>query len=161
MSRLITIVLTVSLFAGSAIADGDISSAIVGGERATQGQFPYRVSFRNIDFGDIHGCGGSILNDRWIVTAAHCFGYFDRQEELRQVEAVAGSITPRKSGFRYQLTRFVIHPLWIRSFVNFHDVALVQTNRAIIFTPLIQPIGISRRRVNAGDVVTVAGWGME
>lgn len=32
----------------SAIADEDVSSAIVGGERATQAQFPYRVSFRKL-----------------------------------------------------------------------------------------------------------------
>lgn len=36
-------------------ADEEASKLVVGGERATQGQFPYRVSLRNIDFDDFHG----------------------------------------------------------------------------------------------------------
>lgn len=77
--------------------------------------------------------------------------------------AVAGSINPRNSGVRYNLTQFVIHPLWIRTMpgMNPNDVALVRTDRPIAFNDLVQPIRISRQRVRAGDVVVAAGWGGE
>lgn len=42
---------------------------IVGGYEAPEGAFPYQISLRN---NNRHFCGGSILNSRWIVTAAHC-----------------------------------------------------------------------------------------
>ncbi|XP_031783595.1 chymotrypsin-2 [Nasonia vitripennis] len=42
---------------------------IVGGSDAPDGKYPYQVSLRAPSS---HLCGGSILNKRWILTAAHC-----------------------------------------------------------------------------------------
>lgn len=47
----------------------DTSGRVVGGDRADEGQFPYVISLRR---GDDHMCGGSIINEYWILTAAHC-----------------------------------------------------------------------------------------
>lgn len=46
---------------------------IVGGYDAKNGEFPYQVSIR---INNKHFCGGSILNQYYILTAAHCLqGY--------------------------------------------------------------------------------------
>jgi secreted trypsin-like serine protease len=45
------------------------SNRIVGGQPAKPGQFPYMVS---LQLGGWHFCGGSILNEWVILTAAHC-----------------------------------------------------------------------------------------
>lgn len=42
---------------------------IVGGADATTGQFPYQISLR---LTNIHNCGGSIIDNQWILTAGHC-----------------------------------------------------------------------------------------
>lgn len=42
----------------------------MGGENGTLGQFPFQVSLRNPR--NRHFCGGSILSERWVITAAHC-----------------------------------------------------------------------------------------
>lgn len=48
---------------------------IVGGEEAPAGKYPWQVSL-GVSWiaapDDAHFCGGSILNNKWILTAAHC-----------------------------------------------------------------------------------------
>lgn len=42
---------------------------VIGGEQAEDGAFPYQVSVRV--YGQ-HNCGGAIIANQWILTAAHC-----------------------------------------------------------------------------------------
>lgn len=46
---------------------------IVGGDLAELGQFPYQVAIYFIDKDKkTFICGGSIVNEEWVLTAAHC-----------------------------------------------------------------------------------------
>ncbi|KAG5313341.1 FA9 factor, partial [Acromyrmex insinuator] len=46
-----------------------ISSQVVGGEEAGVGSYPFIVSLQIFSQ---HFCAGSILNEKWIITAGHC-----------------------------------------------------------------------------------------
>ena len=52
----------------------DVDGKIVGGRPATSGEVPYIVSLQRSGWagGFSHSCGGSILNENTIITAAHC-----------------------------------------------------------------------------------------
>lgn len=45
---------------------------IVGGSTIDIIDVPWQVSLKNIANGNNHFCGGSIISDMWIITAAHC-----------------------------------------------------------------------------------------
>ncbi|KAM9457474.1 testisin-like [Clarias gariepinus] len=47
-----------------------LNTKIVGGQDAVPGSWPWQVSLQV--FGS-HFCGGSLINNRWVLSAAHCF----------------------------------------------------------------------------------------
>jgi len=58
---------------------GTITSRIVEGENASLGEFPWMVSlFGREQIGDQvinYYCGGALINQYWILTAANCFNH--------------------------------------------------------------------------------------
>ena len=45
------------------------ANRITGGSTASRGQFPWQVAL-TIDAA--YFCGGSLISNRWVLTAAHC-----------------------------------------------------------------------------------------
>ena len=43
---------------------------IVGGTEAARNRWPWQVSLQTSQ--GHHFCGGSLINDQWLLTAAHC-----------------------------------------------------------------------------------------
>ena len=64
-------------FCGTTMFD-EPTYKIVGGSQSKVGEFPWQVSIQT-SFG--HWCGGAIINNNWIISAAHCFMMNDRADD--------------------------------------------------------------------------------
>ncbi|WP_462054975.1 trypsin-like serine protease, partial [Vibrio cholerae] len=65
-----TLLFTSFQFSASGTESG-VSSRIIGGEQAPVGAWPYMVSLTTRDK-SMAWCGGSLLSERYVLTAAHC-----------------------------------------------------------------------------------------
>jgi len=100
-------------------------------------------------------CGGAILNEQWIVTAAHC---------LFNMNHVFVTIGDRSKLFHEEdevqvfPEHFFVHPHFDKtSMVN--DVALIKLPKPIPFTDKIQPVCLAKTVPAPGTSCFVAGWG--
>lgn len=51
----------------------NIEGRITGGSTASVGQFPYQVGLSlKVSTYSSAWCGGSLINNQWVLTAAHC-----------------------------------------------------------------------------------------
>src|SRR5581483_9979196 len=66
----------------AAVLDAEISTRIVGGERAEDYAWPWQVVVyvRNKRGNFSMSCGGSLINSGWVLTAAHCVNSLDPED---------------------------------------------------------------------------------
>ncbi|OXU29928.1 hypothetical protein TSAR_004391 [Trichomalopsis sarcophagae] len=126
---------------------------VVGGSDAPDGKYPYQVSLQAYG---MHLCGGSILNKRWILTAAHCLIYI----EAESIEVHAG--TNKLFGGNdhvYQADYITSHKEFSMKSLN-HDIGLVRVNKDIVFNEKVQPISLPTHDVSKVDTPAIlTGWG--
>ena len=79
----------------------EINRRIVGGSEANFGQFPWQAqiwTFKPYNDTPIFSCGGTLISDELILTAAHCVPFKDpeRYGIIRVVEFSSGGYKIRK-----------------------------------------------------------------
>ncbi|KAK4872919.1 hypothetical protein RN001_014948 [Aquatica leii] len=124
---------------------------IIGGSDAEIGQYPHQVSLR---LGK-HFCGGSIISDNWILTAAHCVVSVD----MNQVDVVVGTNTLRSGGLKYSVAKDVPHQDY-NSITTKNDIALLQLRQFIAFSNTVQIIALADNPAPTTTSCMFSGWGL-
>jgi len=154
--RLIAILSVLPILA-SPLAAQEIIEAfhqrIVGGEPTDIKMHPWQVAL-NIRLGDqTFLCGGSIIADRWVLTAAHCFSSDTKPGEAK---AKAGATNYVTAGTWSDVVKIVIHPAYDPK-THENDLALVELgsrpNGRVI------PLIVAGARIPIGQLLEVTGWG--
>lgn len=140
------------------------SDRIYGGDEAKVGQFPHQALLQLKQFGFVHVCGGSIISNRFVLTAAHC--QRSPHHSAYKYRVVTGA--HRKDGINgtaYAVKRWLVHEEYHlnvtkTSVIIRNDIALIETDTAIVFSKLVAPIGINHRFVKEGVKAVTSGWGL-
>nr|Q27081.1 RecName: Full=Clotting factor B; AltName: Full=Coagulation factor B; Contains: RecName: Full=Clotting factor B light chain; Contains: RecName: Full=Clotting factor B heavy chain; Flags: Precursor [Tachypleus tridentatus]BAA03528.1 coagulation factor B precursor [Tachypleus tridentatus] len=135
---------------------------IAGGVEAKIGAWPWMaaVFVKNFGIGRFH-CAGSIISNKYILSAAHAFLIGGRKlTPTRLAVRVGGHYIKR--GQEYPVKDVIIHPHYVEK-ENYNDIAIIELKEELNFTDLVNPICLPDPETVTDPlkdrIVTAAGWG--
>ncbi|CAB1456522.1 unnamed protein product [Pleuronectes platessa] len=132
-----------------------INTRIIGGQTATPGDWPWQVS---LVMDGAHGCGGSLINDQWVMTAAHCI-----TGSGSDVTVYLGRFNqsgPNPNEVSRTIAQAECHPSY-DTLTYENDICLLKLSSPVNFTDYIQPVCLADANsiLHSGVSTWVAGWG--
>ena len=136
---------------------------IVGGEDCDISEYPWQAAI----YASGYLCGASVINQYWVITAAHCVEENNQVIPAESITIGVGSSNEYaglfgSGGDEYDVEEVISHPNYGWSG---NDIALLRTKEPIVFNDDVQPISIiCSEQVAAGAqdpgvISTITGWG--
>ncbi|XP_011504804.1 PREDICTED: chymotrypsin-1-like [Ceratosolen solmsi marchali] len=140
---------------------------IIGGNNTRIYKNPFMASLRYIE-SNIIFCGGSIISNKHILTAAHCV--FRELDNVNSIVVYTGiALTRSTSGWSHTIDTIVCHPEFTgedsdddedsNDEIYVHDLAIITVNEEIRLNFLQNVINLPNREIYDDDSGYVLGWG--
>ncbi|NP_001089634.1 uncharacterized protein LOC734694 precursor [Xenopus laevis] len=134
-----------------------VSRRIMGGQDSQEGRWPWQVSLRR---NGKHFCGGTLISNLWVVSAAHCFPN----------PSIASSVTVFLGSYKIGQPDGNEVPIAVKRVYNnstYHnegdsgDISLIELVKEVTYTNYILPVCLPDSTVTfpRGLKCWVTGWG--
>ena len=133
-------------------AGAEVGDFIVGGEPAAEGDWPWQVRLFQTEDMDSGFCGGSLISETWVLTAAHCV------VDMESVVVGYGSVNQSDLSL-VGSKQIIVYPDYMTTGVG--DIALIQLEEPIegaTWIGIADPSAESEL-TRPGSELTVTGWG--
>ncbi len=124
---------------------------------AQPNSWPWQVSLRDTA-NNTHVCGGSIIAEKWILTAAQCLHGLSTDD----IQVVAGAHETTSNQLSQRVfvpTAFFLHLDYDNQTLH-NDIALIKLAEAIQYNDVITPVCLPSSPSIPGAVGTITGWGL-
>lgn len=136
---------------------------IIGGTPVQQDSYPWTVALAHVANASLvqrQFCGGSVIADTWVLTAAHCL--FDRSGDLLSLSDFTVATNARNlrdaNAQEHVVSNAYLHPDYNHNAINPHsDLALLELATSTGVTPVALSTTATANLV--GLQGTVIGWG--
>jgi trypsin len=136
---------------------------IVGGTDAAAGEFPYQVSYQNIKEATgkhSHNCGGSIINENYILIAAHCVDPAVLPPNQPKIVAGITKQTEESNGRQeVEVDTITRHPQWSMDTLQ-NDIAIIKLKTPLTLNDNVKATKLAGPGFTPSDTLTVTGWGL-
>lgn len=140
----------------------DRSSRIVGGNETQIGQIPHQVGLLVAIQWFTGLCGGCLLTQSRVITAAHCLDSSSSAQAILGAHNIFSASEPTQVRMTVYEEGYLIHPKYDPVWLH-NDLALLELPRTVEFTQHIRPIALPEyelvREQFTGEIATVSGWG--
>ncbi|XP_044576316.1 trypsin-1-like [Cotesia glomerata] len=129
---------------------------IVNGDNAQLGEIPYQVSLQ-IPYSSFHFCGGSILNENYVITAAHCVDGRS-PSDVKVVSATVDLMNPQSI---HEVITVIVHEKYNERDSWRNDIALLKVKDVFIESAVVSFVSLPSpsQEVPSNSVAVVSGWG--
>ncbi|XP_052018129.1 plasma kallikrein [Apodemus sylvaticus] len=137
-----------------------INARIVGGTDSSLGEWPWQVSLQVKMVSRNHLCGGSIIGNQWILTAAHCFDGIPYIDVWRIYGGILNLSEITNETPSSRIKELIIHEKYKVSEGNY-DIALIKLQTPLNYTEFQKPVCLPSK-ADTNTIYTncwVTGWG--
>ncbi|XP_068633515.1 serine protease persephone-like [Battus philenor] len=133
---------------------------IIGGETAGMGEFPHMVALGyEAPEGYIFQCGGTLLSNLFVISAAHCVDTLDQiKPTIVRMGVVDLGQSTRNNETDVDIKEIITHPQYTRRH-KYHDLALLRLDKAVQFSSIVSPACLFTSLKDPDMPLTITGWG--